>query len=184
MERGPTFPWYKPVRGLAILLSDCVGCRGDFPLPAGQSPLSPIDLHLQLFLRESAYLSHSLPASLLLALAFPLFFLGDASRRRTVRFPVLFSPSPAPKVPSPVSTESRSRIPQDTEFAAHFIITLDGNKLSERRARARRHTRCFAYFYNAAHKSDKYAKSRFQYLCVCVCVCVCKICTARKIATK
>lgn len=141
MEQRPTFPWYKPVRGLAILLSSCVGCRGDFPLPAGQSPLSPIDLHLQLFLWESAYLSHSPPPPPPPSSppAFPLFFFGDAPRRRAVRFPVLFSPSPAPKVPSPVFTEreSRSRIPQDTEFAAHFIITLDGNKLSERRARAR-----------------------------------------------
>lgn len=140
MEQRPTFPWYKPVRGLAILLSSCVGCRGDFPLPAGQSPLSPIDLHLQLFLWESAYLSHSPPPPPPPSSppAFPLFFLGDAPRRRAVRFPVLFSPSPAPKVPSPVFTEkeSRSRIPQDTEFAAHFIITLDGNKLSERRARS------------------------------------------------
>lgn len=149
MEQRPTFPWYKPVRGLAILLSSCVGCRGDFPLPAGQSPLSPIDLHLQLFLWESAYLSHSPPPPPPPSSppAFPLFFLGDAPRRRAVRFPVLFSPSPAPKVPSPVFTEreSRSRIPQDTEFAAHFIITLDGNKLSERRARSLARARATAY---------------------------------------
>lgn len=47
--------------GPSILLSSCVkSAGGDFPLPLGQPPLSPIDLHLQLFLWESAYLSHSL----------------------------------------------------------------------------------------------------------------------------
>jgi len=95
VEQGSTFPWYE-LSHLSVLLSNCVGCMGDFPLPMGQPPLSPIDLHLQLFLRESAYLSHSSLAA--------LFFLGDASHRQIPSFIFSFA-SPPEGLPLPISTK-------------------------------------------------------------------------------
>lgn len=154
MEQGPTFLWYEPSHLSVLLLSNCVGCRGDFPLPMGQSPLSPIDLHLQLFLRESAYLSHSFP---LVA----LFFLGDASHRLIPSF--IFSFASPRGTLTLVSTKSRPGFPGYREFAVHFIITLDGNKLSKRCARACNpgiHTRYFTCFCDTVHKSCEYATSR------------------------
>jgi len=120
MELGSTFPWYAspaiPISfSLSLFLSlslspssfsSCIECKGDFPLPVGQPPLSPIDLHLQLFLRESAYLSLS---SLGLS-----FFLGDELAPTCVvssgpRFYFLFRPK---GTLTHVSTKDRPRLPR------------------------------------------------------------------------
>lgn len=128
MEQGPTFPWYEPSH-LFVLLSNCVGCRGDFPLPVGQPPLSPIDLHLQLFLRESAYLSHSSPSYPV----FPRRCAAPCVASSDSQFYFLFRQPQ--RYPHSVARKAVQDFP-DTEFAVHFIITLDGNKLSKRCARA------------------------------------------------
>lgn len=172
MEQGPTFPWYEPnhPRNPSILLSSCVkSAGGDFSLPLGQPPLSPIDLHLQLFPRESAYLSHSLSFSsrlLPLPSAYPVFPRRCATPcvvpSDSLFYFLLRQPPEVPSPPFPRKTVPDS---PDTEFAVHFIITLDGNKLSKRCACARDAGVCTRYsacFYNTAHKSRKYAKSRFS----------------------
>lgn len=110
--------------------SSCIECKGDFPLPAGQPPLSPIDLHLQLFPRESAYLSLFSPGC-------PVFPRRRAPAPTCVvpsdsRFYFLFRwPQRYPHPPTRFYGRS-SWTPQSPEFAVHFIITLDGNKLSKR----------------------------------------------------
>lgn len=73
---------------------------------------------------------------------------------RTVWFPVLFSLSPAPEVPSPPFPRKTVPDSPDTEFAVYFIITLDGNKLSKRCACARDaggRTRYSVCFYNTVY---------------------------------
>lgn len=155
MEQGPTFPWYEPSRHLSVLLSNCVGCRGDFPLPMGQPPLSPIDLHLQLFLRESAYLSHSSSPRC------PVFPRRCAAPSDSQFYFLFRQPQ---RYPRPFPRKAVQDFP-DTEFAVHFIITLDGNKLSKRCARAYDpdvRTRYFACFCDAVHKSCEYAKARLS----------------------
>lgn len=123
MEQGPTFPWYEPSH-LSVLLSNCVGCRG-FPLPMGQSPLSPIDLHLQLFLRESAYLSYSSSR----CSVFPRRYVVPCVAPSHSQFYFFFRPQ---RYLHPRFHENHPGFSGYREFAVHFIITLDGNKLSKR----------------------------------------------------
>lgn len=91
----------------------------------GQSPLSPIDLHLQLFLRESAYLSYSSSR----CSVFPRRYVVPCVAPSHSQFYFFFRPQ---RYLHPRFHESLPGFSGYREFAVHFIITLDGNKLSKR----------------------------------------------------
>lgn len=80
--------------GFSILLSSSARSKSDLPFLVGQPPLSTIDLHLELFLREPAYLSHSFRSC---------FSLPTFGRLRHSTFRFILT-SGFCTIPSPVTT--------------------------------------------------------------------------------
>lgn len=141
MGQGSTFPWYASpaTRSLHSPFEySCVEYRAATLLPSyGTAALI-----------THWFTSPVVPAGIRLPVAlFPPapFFLSAAIRVVPVWFLVLFSLSPISEVPSPRFSRKIVQDSPDTEFAMHFIITLDGNKLKQGMMRARRDALTFRY---------------------------------------
>lgn len=157
MEQGSTFPWYELSHPPFEL------CRMQGRLSPSYGRVAPY--HPLIYISSC---SCGNPPTCRTLSPVALFFLGDAPHRASHRLipSFIFSFGSPRGILTLVSTKSRPGFPGYREFAVHFIITLDGNKLSKRCAHACNPgvcTRYFACFCDAVHKSCEYAKSRQKY---------------------